>query len=197
MGRLSAKAKEMADPESQSSLRQRVRDLEIELLAEKKKTKEAEARRAYIQDVAEEQSSRIEKIESSKFKFPKQTPGKTPKTFIRICIPDTHGSSIDLPAFSAFLSDLESLKPHEIILLGDHVDCGGFLAQAHTYGYVAQTSYTFEDDIAATNQMLDKVQAICPTAKIEYIEGNHEFRISRWCVTQASGTVRTPSSCSR
>jgi hypothetical protein len=43
-------------------------------------------------------------------------------------------------------------------MLGDHVDCGGFLAQHHTLGYVAQTDYCYEDDIAAANTFLDAIQ---------------------------------------
>lgn len=116
-------------------------------------------------------------------------PPRTPKNrqsgdIIRVCIPDTHGAKADAGAIAALLADLKVLDPHEIILLGDHVDCGGFLAQHHVMGYVAETAYSYEDDIAHANAFLDAIQQAAPRAKIEYIEGNHERRVETWAVTQ-------------
>ena len=103
---------------------------------------------------------------------------------VRVIIPDTHGAKVDEAALAACLGDVKALDPDEIILLGDHVDCGGFLAQHHVMGFVAESSYTYEADIAATNAFLDALQAAAPRAKIEYIEGNHERRIEQWAITQ-------------
>jgi predicted phosphodiesterase len=103
---------------------------------------------------------------------------------VRIVIPDTHGCLIDQSALGALLADLRALDPDEIILLGDHVDCGGFLAQHHVMGYVAETDYTYEEDLSAAKGFLDAIQAAAPRAKIEYLEGNHERRVETWCVTQ-------------
>jgi hypothetical protein len=69
-------------------------------------------------------------------------------------------------------------------LNGDIVECGGFLAAHHTLGYVAQTSYSYQDDIAAANWFLDEVQKAAPKAEIHYLEGNHEDRVERWVVDQ-------------
>lgn len=104
---------------------------------------------------------------------------------LRVIIPDSHGSAIDPAAASAFLSDLKKIDPHEIVMGGDHVDCGGFLAQHHTLGYVAQTDYSYTEDIAAANTFLDAIQAAAPRARIHYIEGNHERRVETWCVTES------------
>jgi predicted phosphodiesterase len=109
------------------------------------------------------------------------------KSFCRVVIPDSHGSVIDPAACRAFLTDLEQINPAEIVMLGDHLDCGGFLAQHHTMGYVAETKYTFEDDCNAANQFLDAIQSRAPGATIHYLEGNHERRIETWIVDQ---TVR-------
>lgn len=111
---------------------------------------------------------------------------------LRVIIPDSHGSAISKPAAAAFLADLKRLDPTEIVMLGDHVDCGGFLAQHHVLGYVAQTDYSYTDDIAATNQFLDQIQKAAPRAIIHYIEGNHERRVETWCVTQ---TLRHEKDC--
>lgn len=103
---------------------------------------------------------------------------------VRVIVPDTHGAKVDKAALAAMLADIKTLDPHEIILLGDHVDCGGFLAQHHVMGYVAETSYSYEEDLEHANAFLDALQAVAPRAKIEYIEGNHERRVETWCVTQ-------------
>ena len=103
----------------------------------------------------------------------------------RVLIPDTHGAKASKTAVEAVLGDIKALDADEIVLLGDHVDCGGFLAQHHTMGFVAETNYTYESDIAATNAFLDAVQASAPRAWIRYIEGNHERRIEQWAVTQS------------
>lgn len=132
-----------------------------------------------------QQQDRIERLGASKFKLPTQRAPSTKGGFVRVIVPDTHGSRIDAQAVGALFRDLEALRPKELILLGDHLECGGFLAEHHTLGYVAQTEYTYEDDITAGNMFLDKLQAICPKASIDYLEGNHEQRVEKWCVTAA------------
>lgn len=109
---------------------------------------------------------------------------RTKGDVVRVLIPDTHGAKADRKAIAALLADLKTLDPTEIILLGDHVDCGGFLAQHHVMGYVAETTYSYEEDIAHANAFLDQLAAAAPRAKIQYIEGNHERRVETWAVTE-------------
>jgi transposase-like protein len=151
---------------------------------EKKREKELESRITELEQ-------RLHKLRGSGFRLPvgKKT-NLDGKPFCRVCIPDTHGCLVDKDAIAAFLSDLEVIKPAEIVMLGDHLECGGFLAQHHTLGYVAQTEYTFDEDVMATNQLLDSIQTICPNATIDYLEGNHERRIENWCVTEALRNTR-------
>lgn len=99
---------------------------------------------------------------------------KTKDDFIRIIANDVHGSVMDMDAVNAFLIDLKKWNPDEIILNGDIIECGGFLATHHTLGFVSQTEYTFQDDIAKGNWFLDEVQKAAPKAVIHFIEGNHE-----------------------
>ncbi len=96
---------------------------------------------------------------------------------------------MELSAVAATLADIRTLDPDEIILGGDMADCGGFLAQHHVWGYVAETDYSYEEDIAATNDFLDQLSAVAPRASIHYLEGNHENRVERWIITQ---TLRNP-----
>lgn len=114
----------------------------------------------------------------------KTAQARTAGDVVRVIVPDTHGAKADAGAVAALLADVKRLDPHEIILLGDHVDCGGFLAQNHVMGYVAETAYSYEQDVEHANAFLDALQAAAPRASIEYLEGNHERRVETWCVTQ-------------
>lgn len=109
---------------------------------------------------------------------------------VRVIIPDSHGDSICRPAAAAMLADIKRLNPDEIIMLGDALDCGGFLAQHHTLGYVAESERTFEADVKACNEFLDLLQNTAKSASITYIEGNHESRIEKWCITAALRNAR-------
>lgn len=132
------------------------------------------------------QAEQIERMRSANYKMPVGVRmGSAGGSFCRVVIPDTHGNIADTAALAAMLGDLEVIQPSEVVMLGDHLECGGFLAQHHTLGYVAQTEYTFEQDVAATNALLDAIQSITKGAPIDYLEGNHERRIESWCVTQS------------
>ena len=129
-------------------------------------------------------TSQLKQLRAAKFKLalgkPKNTKGSQ---HCRMIVPDSHGCLVDKKAAKAFFHDLEIIKPSQIVCLGDHIDCGGFLAQHHTMGYVAQTEYTFSDDEHAANVFLDTLQEIANCETI-YIEGNHERRIENWITTQ-------------
>ena len=131
-----------------------------------------------------EQSLKDER--AAKYKGPKGKRTKSKKTdYIRFVIPDVHGCKMHRPSVSAMLGDLESRNPKEIVILGDFLDCGGFLAQHHTLGYVEQSTYSFDQDVAAANDLLDSIQEAAPNAEIHFLEGNHEARIEKYCVTAA------------
>jgi hypothetical protein len=138
----------------------------------------------------EHATAQIERMEKSKRQkiILAQPPRKRDSgDIVRVVIPDTHGSKASKPAIAALLADIKAINPQEIIMTGDHVDCGGHLALHHVLGYVAETTYSYEDDLADANSFLDSLRSAAPTAKIEMIEGNHERRVETWCVTM---TVR-------
>lgn len=139
-----------------------------------------------LERLVAKQAAEIEAARAPKFTLP--VGGRQVKSgrgaFCRIIVPDSHGCFIDPEALTAFLHDLESVKPAEIVMLGDHLDCGGFLAQHQTLGFVAETDYSYADDVSACNQFLDAIQQRAPRAAIDYLEGNHEARIEKWIVTQ-------------
>ena len=71
----------------------------------------------------------------------------------------------------------------QVVIIGDLIDCGGFPAEHHAWGYVAEAEYCYEDDIAAANSLLDAMQEAAPSAKFYFLEGNHERRVETWCLT--------------
>ena len=143
-----------------------------------------------LQGIIDKQSAQIEDMRKAKFTLKtKARRAKKGKVFTRVIIPDTHGAHIDPVAASAFLQDLEMLKPKQVVLLGDHIDCGGFLAQHHTLGFVPECSFSFAEDVAAANEFLDQVQKRTGVVESYYIIGNHEARIEKWIVKE---TLRNP-----
>lgn len=109
---------------------------------------------------------------------------------VRIYAGDLHGMRMDRQCVDAFLADMRRIDPDEIVLGGDMLECGGHLAKHMPIGYVALCDYTYQEDVGATNWFLDELQKAAPHASIEYLEGNHEHRIERWCVDQAMSNQR-------
>lgn len=109
---------------------------------------------------------------------------------IRLCAGDIHGMRMDKAAVGAFLQDVEAWRPDEVIIGGDLVECGGWLAKHQPVGFVAYSDYSYQQDIVAANWFLDELQSRAPGAKIFYIEGNHEDRVERWIVDQVASAQR-------
>jgi len=117
---------------------------------------------------------------------PKASKKRRKADWVRMILPDLHGSRMSKPAFAAVCADLKRVEVDEVVMLGDMMECGGFLAAHHTMGYVAETEYTYEEDIAATNQAFDTLLSLAPKCtNWHYLEGNHERRVEKWAVTQA------------
>jgi hypothetical protein len=99
---------------------------------------------------------------------------------IRLVIPDSHGAHIDWAAANAMLADAKVIDPHEIVLLGDHLDAGGTF-NSHQRTYTNEFVESYEEDCIQANLFLDRIQEACPRAKdIHYLEGNHEQHVERW-----------------
>lgn len=104
------------------------------------------------------------------------------KDIVRVCIPDSHGAHADQGAVTAFLADLKRLNADEIVMLGDHLDCGGVFS-THSRAYTNEMTESYDEDCRATNDFLDAIQKAAPRAKIWYLEGNHEARVSKWATS--------------
>lgn len=100
---------------------------------------------------------------------------------IRLVVPDSHGAMADAAAVAAMLGDVPRLDPTQVVLLGDHMDTSGVWSS-----YVPRTAdekaYRYHRDVAATNALLDELQARAPRAEVWYLEGNHEARVRTWAV---------------
>lgn len=119
---------------------------------------------------------------SLKLTVPTKRPARLKGDFTRLIIPDTHGMKVAKKPFGAVLADAKMIDPKHVVLLGDHLDCGGFLAQHHPLGYVSETNYSYDEDIEAANEQFDRIQEAASNAEIEEVEGNHERRVEGWCV---------------
>jgi hypothetical protein len=105
-----------------------------------------------------------------------------------VVMPDSHGSHADPAAMAAFIGDLPALTPTRLIALGDQIDCGGFLAQHHTMGYLAQLDESaYADDLEAWRIQLDTITEAAGGPRITLLEGNHEQRLEKWAVQQTIG----------
>jgi len=143
-----------------------------------------------LQSIIDKQQQQIDDMRKAKFTLKlSRAKKKGKKTFTRVIIPDTHGAHVDPVAASAFLQDLEMLRPTQVVRLGDHIDCGGFLAQHHVLGFVPECSFSFAEDVAAANEFLDQTQKRTGPVEDWYIIGNHEARIEKWIVKE---TLRHP-----
>lgn len=105
--------------------------------------------------------------------------GKASKTCVRVVIPDSHGAHIDWPAAKAMIADLSVLCPDEVVLIGDHLDCGGTFS-THQRNYTHEMTESYADDVREANRFLDLVGQYAPNARKHYLEGNHEQHVERW-----------------
>lgn len=128
----------------------------------------------------------LEKARATRARKPQAKRVLSPKKsdLVEVIFADLHGAKQDPAAVSAFLADLKVIKPDRIVMVGDILDCSGFLAAHHTMGYIADTEDSYEDDIAAANAFLDAMDEIAPDAEVHYVAGNHEHRVERWAVNQ-------------
>lgn len=121
-------------------------------------------------------------------KIPRPVKRQGKDDLVRVVIPDSHGSHVDTQVFAAVEADVLALDPDEIVGLGDHLDCGGFLAAHHIQHYVAQLDEcSWEDDLAAWGDQLNRLMKAAPRARWTLLEGNHEQRIERWAVGETLG----------
>jgi hypothetical protein len=118
--------------------------------------------------------------------LPKAPRLKASGGYTRAIVSDLHGQQMDQPAFAAFVRDLKMIQPRQVFILGDWIDCGGWLSE-HPTLHLGETEGSFVDDIGAGNQSLDAIQDAAPKAEIWYWEGNHDWRIIKTMLKLVKG----------
>jgi hypothetical protein len=65
---------------------------------------------------------------------------------------------------------------HEVVILGDYLDVYG--CSFHEKHF--DVKWDFHEEIHAGIERLKELRSKYPKSKITYLEGNHEFRLTRW-----------------
>ena len=90
---------------------------------------------------------------------------------------DWHIPLHDPRACQLVIDIAQDLNVEYFIINGDLTDF--YLLNSHN-PKDPEVKFTFEDEIAQTNEWLDKMQKALPNTKIHYIMGNHEYRLDRF-----------------
>lgn len=99
------------------------------------------------------------------------------KTKTAIIIPDCHIPYHDAKAYNLMIKVAKSLPSvDEIVILGDYADM--YAISAHPKNLNVEASLIKE--VASVNAKLDELDTLFPKANKVYLEGNHEYRLSRY-----------------
>jgi predicted phosphodiesterase len=96
-------------------------------------------------------------------------------------LPDLHIPHHDQGALSCVLHAYQFLKPDEVIVLGDWLDCEQFSSHGVQSMTELRAHRFIEDEVDPCRRVLDKLQK--NNNRLVYVEGNHEQRIERWAAS--------------
>lgn len=100
-------------------------------------------------------------------------------------LPDLHIPHHDRAALACVLKAYEHLRPDEVVILGDWLDCEQFSTHPKSSMAEVRAHRFVDDELQPCIQTLDKLQAY--GNKLVYIEGNHEQRIERFAISLGNG----------
>lgn len=95
----------------------------------------------------------------------------------RLFVPDCHVPYHDEKAFSKMLEVARDFRPDEIVVLGDFFDA--YSVSFHSKDPKRDFA-TIEDELKIGRPHLARLQAVNPRARVVFLCGNHEDRISRY-----------------
>lgn len=98
-----------------------------------------------------------------------------------LIIPDCHHPHHDVKAWELLLKVAKDFKPQHVIVLGDFADF--YTVSSHSKD--PTRSNQLDEEIAAVNVELRRLEKVTPGAKRVFIEGNHEFRLIRYLQDKA------------
>jgi len=96
-------------------------------------------------------------------------------------LPDLHIPHHDRAALACVERAYTLLKPDEVVILGDWLDCEAFSAHPKTSLAELQAHKFIDDELRPCRELLDRLQK--HGNALTYIEGNHEARIERFAVS--------------
>lgn len=95
---------------------------------------------------------------------------------------DVHVPEHDPRAVEAFLAWAKHEQPDEIVIGGDFLELGS----VSSHGGDPDPPHLV-DELRPARELLRKIKSTCPDAKLVYLEGNHETRLTRWINDKAPG----------
>lgn len=101
---------------------------------------------------------------------------------------DTHHPEHDRAVWAATLELLRDVKPDELILCGDFLEMGS--VSQHGGALLDKLTDDFNAGISALKQLRE---AVGEDAKIVYLEGNHESRLSRFLASKTPSLMESLS----
>jgi predicted phosphodiesterase len=100
---------------------------------------------------------------------------------------DFHFPDENTPLVQKWLSWLATVRVDRLVLLGDVMDA------MSVSRFLVEDEVSLEDEVARTNAFLDQVteaaRAVNPACHIDFLEGNHEERITRYLYRNAGKLV--------
>lgn len=94
-----------------------------------------------------------------------------------LIIPDTHRKWHHVKAYNLMLEVAKFVGVDEIVILGDYADAYCFSGHGPKHPKLLNTTV---EEVESVNEGLDQLDKLFPSAKKKYIEGNHEFRLTRF-----------------
>lgn len=94
-----------------------------------------------------------------------------------LILPDLHAPNHDEVALEIVKKAAAILRPREIVILGDWLDCEAF--SSHPASSLFEEERPFATELDIVTDTLEEFRKL--RSKIVYIEGNHEQRVEKWC----------------
>jgi len=102
-----------------------------------------------------------------------------------LVLPDLHIPHHDRAALACVFKAYEHLRPDEVVILGDWLDCEQFSTHPKSSMAEVRAHRFVDDELQPCIEALDRLQA--RGNSLVYIEGNHEQRIERFAISLGDG----------
>lgn len=99
-----------------------------------------------------------------------------------VVVGDLHIPFHNPDALELFFKFIKDIQPKKIIINGDLMDCWE-ISDFNKSPFVIDGD--FRNEIERTKSFFERLKHFCPDSKIEWIYGNHEFRMQKYLYTRA------------